>query len=594
VSIIRESEVNPLNSRTTSAGLLSLLVLALAACSQSGPSVSRGGNERFAKYVDDFTESYLQAHQDFAVNAGRHEFDGQIPATSAAGIAAEIERLRGERRKAVAFFESNLSAEERFQRDYVVAVIDKDLYWLDAARRPFWNPAFYVDVLEPSPYIQRNYASADVRMAAFTKYANEVPRVAADARANLAMPMARTLLNYGIDSFGGLADYFEKDVPAAFASVTDPKLKADFAAANAKAITAMRDLTAYLKTQLPSALPSFALGPDLFAKMVHDTEGVDLTLEQLENAGRADLERNLQALREACVDFLKGKTLAECVAKVSARKPAGGTVEAARAQLPKLRAFIVEHDLVSIPGAEQAEVAEAPPYGRSNFAFINIPGPYEKNLPSVYNVAPPDTAWSAAEQAAYIPSESALFFTSVHEVWPGHFLQFLHSNRASWRFGQLFVGYAFAEGWAHYSEEMMWEAGLGAGDPAMHIGQLQQALTRNVRYLCAISIHARGRPPADCDTMFREQAFRDAGNARQQAARGVYDPAYLNYTLGKLMIRKLRSDWTASRGGRAAWKQFHDQFLSYGGPPVPLVRRQMLGNGSGDVLELPKAAQPEG
>lgn len=580
-----------LSHRARSAGLLSLLVIALAACSQGGSGASASGNDRWVKYVADFTESYFKAHQDFAVNAGRHEFDGQMPATSAAGIAAEIERLRDERRKAVGFFESNLSAEERLQRDYVVAVIDRDLFWLAAARQPFWNPAFYVNALEPSPYIERNYAGPEVRLAAFTKYATEVPRVAADARANLAMPMAATLLNYGIDSFGGLADYFEKDVPAAFATVTDTKLKSDFAVANGRAIAAMRDLAAYLKTQLPTATRSFALGPELFAKMVHDTEGVDLSLEQLENAGRADLERNLQALREACVDFLKGKTVEDCVAKASARKPAAGTVEAARAQLPKLRAFIVEHDLVSIPGTEEAQVAEAPPYARSNFAFINIPGPFEKNLPSVYNVAPPDSKWSAAEQAGYIPSESALLFTSVHEVWPGHFLQFLHSNRASWQFGRLFVGYAFAEGWAHYSEEMMWEAGLGAGDPALHIGQLQQALTRNVRYLCALSIHARGLAPADCDKMFREQAFRDPGNARQQAARGVYDPAYLNYTLGKLMIRKLRADWIASRGGRAAWKQFHDQFLSYGGPPVPLVRRQMLGNNSGDVLELAKPGQ---
>ncbi len=482
------------------------------------------------------------------------------------------------------------AASERFQRDYIVAVIDRDLFWLDKAREASWNPAFYVNVLDPNFYISREYASADVRIAAFTKYAAEVPRVLANARANLVMPLSKALLQYGIDSFGGYADYFEQDVPSAFASVTDPKLKEEFAAGNAKAVAAFRDFTTYLKSQLPSAKPKFALGAELFAIMVRDTEGVNVPLEDLENAGKADLERNLQALREACVDYLKGKSVEECIARASAKKPAGGTVAAATAQLPVLRAFIVEHDLVTIPGTEQARVAEAPPYARSNFAFINIPGPYEKNLPSIYNVAPPNPAWSKAEQDAYVPSESTLLFTSVHEVWPGHFLQFLHSNRASWRFGQLFVGYAFAEGWAHYSEEMMWDAGLGDGSPEIHIGQLQQALTRDVRYLCAIAIHAREQPPEDCEKMFREQAFRDPGNARQQATRGVYDPAYLNYTLGKLMIRKLRADWTATHGGRAAWKQFHDQFLSYGGPPIPLVRKQMLGNQSGDLLDLPKPA----
>jgi hypothetical protein len=570
--------------RAVSCLLVAVVLGGMAAC---GPSA--GVSERWAQFVDQFTESYFRAHPDFAVSQGRHEFDGQLPDVSAKGVAAEVERLRAERRAAIAFLEGRLSAVERFQRDYVVAVIDRDLFWLDLAKRPFWNPAYYMDVLEPSYYVEREYAPPEKRMEAFTRYAGEVPRIVADARANLAMPLARTLLDYGIDSFGGLADYFEKDVPAAFAGVTDAKLKGEFAAANGRAIASLRDLVAYLKAQIPSARPGFSLGSGLFLTMLRDTEGVDVSLEELESAGRADLERNQDALREACNEFLKGRSIADCIARADSKKPAGGTVAAARAQLPMLRQFILDQDLVSIPGDEQARVAEAPPYARSNFAFINIPGPYEKNLPSVYNVAPPDPTWSKAQQEAYLPSESTLLFTSVHEVWPGHFLQFLHSNRVSWRFGQLFVGYAFAEGWAHYSEEMMWEAGLGGGDPETHIGQLRAALMRDVRYLCAIAIHAREQSPDDCERMFREQAYADPGNAHQQAARGVYDPAYLNYTLGKLMIRKLRNDWTGSRGGRAAWKQFHDQFLGYGGPPIPLVRRQMLGVGSGDPLAIPKS-----
>jgi uncharacterized protein (DUF885 family) len=172
-----------------------------------------------------------------------------------------------------------------------------------------------------------------------------------------------------------------------------------------------------------------------------------------------------------------------------------------------------------------------------------------------------------------------LLFTSVHEVWPGHFLNFLHSNRSTSKFGQVFVGYAFAEGWAHYTEEMMWEAGLGNGDPETHIGQLANALLRNARFLSAIGLHTKGMTVAQSDRLFREEAYTDPGTARQQALRGTYDPAYLNYTLGKLMIRNLREDWTKSRGGRSAWKEFHDRFLSYGGPPIPLVRRAMVGEG---------------
>jgi uncharacterized protein (DUF885 family) len=205
-------------------------------------------------------------------------------------------------------------------------------------------------------------------------------------------------------------------------------------------------------------------------------------------------------------------------------------------------------------------------------------------MPSVYYIAPPDPTWSKAEQDAYIPGKSSLLFTSAHEVWPGHFVQFLHANRSPFKFGQLFVGYAYAEGWAHYTEEMMWEAGLGNGDAGTHIGQLGEALLRNVRFLCAIGMHTQGMSVASCETMFREQAYQDPGGARQQAARGTYDPAYINYTLGKLMIRKLRADWTANHGGRTAWREFHDRFLSYGGPPIPLVREQMLGTAKGDLF----------
>ena len=220
---------------------------------------------------------------------------------------------------------------------------------------------------------------------------------------------------------------------------------------------------------------------------------------------------------------------------------------------------------------------ESPPYMRWNFAYIDPPGPFEHGLPSVYYVAPPDPSWSAKEKAEYLPGTADLLFTSVHEVWPGHFLQFLHANRSPDLFGRVFVGYAFAEGWAHYAEEMMWEAGLAEGDPETHIGQLSNALLRDARFLSSIGMHTRGMTVADAETFFREEGLQSAPTARQQAARGTFDPPYLNYTLGKLLIRQLRDDWTKTRGGRAGWKAFHDAFLTYGGPAIGLMREAMMG-----------------
>jgi hypothetical protein len=346
----------------------------------------------------------------------------------------------------------------------------------------------------------------------------------------------------------------------------------------------MQDLSQWFREQKPGGNEAYVLGPELFAKMLRMNELVTTPLDKLEAIGRADLERNLAALKDGCERYAPKASIESCIARVSADKPQGGAVAGARRQLAQLRQFVVDHEIVSIPGEEEALVMEAPAYRRQNSAYIDIPGPYEKNLPSVYRIAPPDPTWPKAEQEAYTQGQADLLFTSVHEVWPGHFLQFLHSNRASWRFGQLFVGYAFAEGWAHYSEELMIEKGLAQGAPERHIGQLIKALLRNVRYMCAIGLHTQGMTVAQCEQMFKEKAYLDPGNARQQAARGTYDPGYLNYTLGKLMIRKLRSDWSASRGGEQAWKQFNDEFLSYGGPPIPLLRRQMLEGSVGELF----------
>lgn len=535
-------------------------------------------------FIDQYIESYLAAHPAWAVMQGRHEYDGRLPDWSPEGIQSEIERLKMAHEGALAFAASELGASGEYQRQYLLASIERALFWMDKAEWPFVNPAFYfdwqMDSLDPSPYISLHYAPLEERLKAYTRFASNIPRAAAQIRANLRMPMARTRLEYGISSFGGMAAYFENDVPGVFATVGDEVLQTAFAAANQAAVAAMNDLTDWLKSNRATANEEYALGPELFQQMIYDTERVDIPLAELEAMGREDLRRNQLALAEACAEFAPGETIQKCFARMAGRKPAGGAVQTARLQLVEIKQFLIDQNLVSIPGTEEALVAESPPYARSNSAYINIPGPYENNQPSVYYISPPDSSWSEEVQQAYVPGESDLLFTSVHEVWPGHFLNFVHANRAEWKFGRLFVTYAFGEGWAHYTEEMMLDAGLRGASAETRIGQLSNALLRNARFLSAIGLHTQGMSVADSEKLFIEEAYQDEGTARQQAARGTYDPAYLNYTLGKLMIRQLREDWTAERGGREAWRAFHDTFLSFGGPPIPLVRARMM-EGSG-------------
>jgi uncharacterized protein (DUF885 family) len=548
---------------------------------QVSSPVQQAKTETWEKFVIRQIEEHINAHPQWAVVQGRHEYDGQLPDWSRAGIEKEAARLHRARDEAMAFADDQLSPEQLYQREYLVSRIDQDLFWIEKAKLPFRSPEYYFgwlsDSLDPSAYISLNYASLEERLRAFTRYLSNVPRAVGQIKDNLAMPMPRTWLQLGIDGFGGYADYFRDDVPAIWAAVDDEDLQQAFASANAEAIEAMQGMADWLKSNLPNATEDFALGPELFREMLWDTERVSISLEELEAIGRADMARNLQRLNGACEEFAPGATIQDCFSKMSGNKPRDGSVESARDQLEETRKFIVEEDLVSIPGAEEARVDESPPYARSNFAYINIPGAWEKNQPSIYYISPPNPAWPEDVQASYVAGESDLLFTSVHEVWPGHFLNFLHANRAPFFYGRVFVGYAFAEGWAHYTEEMMLEAGLRDGDPEARIGQISNALLRNARFLSTIGLHTKGWTVEESEKFFMEEAFQSEGTAIQQAARGTYDPAYLNYTMGKLMIKRLRDDWTATRGGRTAWREFHDEFLSYGGPPIPLVRQQMMG-----------------
>jgi uncharacterized protein (DUF885 family) len=530
-------------------------------------------------FRDSFIEGYFELNPSFAVDQGRHEFDGQIGDWSDESFARQRELLRAAIADAAVFDAAQLSEAQAFERDYLAHVARHELFWLEDADQPHTNLTWYFDNgLDPNVYIARPYADEATRLRALIAYLRAVPTAVAQIRANLETPMPLSFVEYGIAGFNGFAEYYRGDAKAAFAAVDDAALQAELTAAIETAAAAMSEAAAWLESQRATATQGFALGAERFARMLEATEAVRVSLDELEAIGRADLARNRAALEAACAEFAPGATLGECMVRMDARKSPLGPVAEAREQLPALKQFIGDTELVSIPGTEDALVEEAPPYNRQNSAYIEIPGPYETGMPSVFYIAPPDPAWTAEEQAAYVPGIKNLLYTSVHEVWPGHFLNYLHANRAPSLFGRVFVGYAFAEGWAHYTEELVVEAGLDGGSAETRIGQLSNALLRNCRYLSAIGLHARGMTQEQSRELFRTECFQDEGTARQQSARGTYDPAYLNYTLGKLMIRKLRDDYTASRGGRPAWREFHDSFLRYGGPPIPLVRRAMLGN----------------
>jgi len=541
--------------------------------------------QSWSAFVNEFIEDYFVAHPDFAVRAGRHDFDGKLPDWSAEGIATEISRLRAEKERVLNFRDDALHGNDIFERDYLYTVIDSELFWLESAEWPFRCPQFYADGIDPDVYVSREYASLEERLVAYIAYAKAVPTAAQQIAKNLLRtPLPKTYVQIGRTVFGGLASFYENEVPPIFAAVDNQSLQQELHLANSAAIIAMQDLDRRLESQETDATNNFFLGEEKLTEMLKRTEGVLVPLDELDIIGRRDLSHNQTQLKEACSIYAPNLTVQQCVARANSIKPARGSIETAREQLDYLKRFVRDKKIVTIPGEGEALVAEAPAHRRWNPAYISIPGVFEREFSAIYYLAPPNPSWSQAEREAYVPSTSSLLFTSIHEVWPGHFLQFLHAKQSNSQLGRLFVGYAFSEGWAHYAEEMMWESGLGNDDPEIRIGQLLEALLRNVRLVVSLALHTGQMSVEEAETMFREQAYQDPANAREQAIRGTFDPAYLNFTMGKLMIKRLREDWTSSRGGRQAWQAFHDEFLKYGGPQIPLVRREMLNTKTGSLF----------
>ena len=565
-----------MNLRETSVGLIAALAAAAGAMSGCGGeapeeeqvAIAESGWQRF---TGEFIEDLFAAEPTRAVWAGRHEFDGQLQDVSARAIRGRGDMLRRYARRAQEEYSADtLSPEQDLERRHLVSSIEGMLFSVEVAEYHLRNPAWYAGPLSPSVYVSREYAPKDERLAALTAHLQDVPAYLEQMRGTLEPPFPRPFVRTALVNFGGLASHLEDDAPGLFADVADEDLQAAFAEALAPAVQALREVETWLELRLEDAIGDFALGEERYRELLWRRYRIDLDWKTLKGVAQADLARNLELLRTTCKLIDPEITITDCAAMVRDDKPGQGAVARANEQLPELKEFLVQADIIGIPSDETAFVAEAPAYRRTNSAYIEIPGAYEEGLPAIYYIAGPDPEWPPEVQRQYVPGEADLLNTSVHEVWPGHFLHSLYVKRSGNRMGKIIWNGMLSEGWAHYTEELMQEAGLGEG-------KILDALMRDVRFLSSIGLHVEGMSVETSQRMFAELAYLDPGNAEQQALRGTYDPDYFVYTLGKLIIVKMREDWTAERGGRAAWKEFHEQLLSLGSAPLPALREAMMG-----------------
>lgn len=541
----------------------------------------------FAELRASILEGYAEIFPGRAVERGLHQYDGKLRATSADGLALDIEFIEAARDDLSAIDPSTLSPLEQVEHGTLLLGARAELFELQTRRAPWRDPMFYLGALNVVPYIARDYAPLPERAAAVIAIAKGSTEHLANAQANLEDGLPRTFIDTALLQVRGTITFVQTDVPAAMTGLSDDQAAA-LSAALGQMEQALRGYEAFLVGRQATATDDYSLGPEGFVEMLRQTQGIDVSLERLREIGQADLDRNLAAMEAAAKQIDPERSVRETVLAVQAEKPATDKVLAvATAQSEQMRRVLLDKQIISIPSEDVAVLRESPPFMRWNAAFLDPAGPFETGaLPSFYYISPPDPAWPKEQQRAYVPGTTDLLFITIHEVWPGHFLHGLHLKAQPSDVLKSYWNYAMGEGWAHYTEEMMWEAGF-TDDPRVHVGQLQNALLRNVRYMSALGLHTEGMTVEQSLAKFRDEAFQDEANARQQAVRGTFDPMYLSYTLGKLIILKLRDDYRAkveADGGTFSLMEFHDRLLSYGAAPLPVIRRAMLGDDAGPLL----------
>ena len=547
------------------------------------PGLAAAAPADYTAAVAEYFRGEYAAHPTEATALGLHFGDARLDDISAAAHAADIARLHAIQDRLRAIPAAGLSAMEQDDRDVLVAQIGGQLLELETIQQWRHNPAVYVDLSTNAVYeiIERDFAPLSSRLESAIAREEQLPAMLAEARKNLtAMPPV--FIDIAQEELAGAVGFIGHDVPEAFDSITDDAARRRLADATKKVLAAYADYKAWLTAQKPNAHGSFVLGKDTLQRLLA-ADLVTATPEQVLAAGRAQLAKDSAAFKVAS-KAVDPQTPAHALDVLGQDHPDGAhLISTAREGLAELQRFIVTKKILTLPSNALPVVAETPPFSRALvFGEMDPPGPYETHATTAYYyITPPDTTEPKADQEKYLAyfNRTLLENLSVHEALPGHFTQFLFSqSHPHWSdIRKTAHSYTATEGWAHYTEQMMPDEGLGAGDPKLRLAQLQDALLRDCRLVASISMHTSIMTLSEAAEMMGKQCFQPHDVAYKEARRGTSDPAYFSYTLGKLEILKLRSDVQAKEGKAFTLAHFHDRFLSAGLVPISVIRREIMG-----------------
>ena len=542
----------------------------------------------YAQVVGQIFDAYYRANPTAATDLGLHQYDGQLEDYSRAAVDREVAEIGRQIASLSAIDPGTLSTDDRLDREWLLGWLEGRRLYLAEVRTWARDPDYYASGIANSAFslIKRDYAPAEQRMRSMIERARAMPAALAAARANLADP-PRVYVEIAIEQIDGTRELFRTAVVDAFAEVKDAGLQAELKAANDAVIAALDDYKAWLQKEvLPTAKGQYAWGADLYSRVLRATELVDTPLPQLLAIAERDLKRNQAAFVETARRIDPDRTPLEVLADVQRDHPAPDRLlSTTQDSLDALGRFMTDRRIVTIPpGSPPAQVRETPPFMRATTtASMDTPGPFEQNkMRGYYNMTPPDPSWTKEqiEEFMTVWYYAAISNTSVHEVWPGHYLQFLYTPQYPTMPRKAIYSNANVEGWAHYTEEMVIDEGWKSDDPRYRLAQLQDALLRDARFIVGIRMHTQGMSTAEAEDFFVEQGYQPRPVAEIETKRGTSDALYGYYTLGKLAILKLRDDYRRVRGDAYSLGEFHDRFLEVGPLPLPLVRERMLGNRS--------------
>lgn len=544
-------------------------------------------NDDFTKLADEFLKEYLSWNPEVATALGLHEYDGKSSDVSLEARNSQYGRLKDYLARLESINSADLSFKNYLDYKIILNEIRKDIFSIEVRDSHRRNPMMYAGMIDVNIYVARDFAPIEDRVRSIISIEKNAPEIFRNARRNLNDALPKTYVETAISIARGSADFLGKDLLIALKDVENKSLMNEFNTVNTATIKELNDFADYLeKEKLPKVNDDFRLGCDNFRRMTSEGEFIDYSPEQILELGMQQIKKEKELFEEVARKIDPTKKAIDVYKDIQNDHPtAEGLIPDTRKNMEAIRQFLIDKNIVTIPSEVRALVEETPQYARAtSFASMDTPGPFEKSTQAFYYVTPVEDSWSEKQKNEWLTAFN--FYTtdivSIHEAYPGHYVQFLHVNASdASRYQKIFGSYAFSEGWAHYTEQMMIDEGFGKDKDEItaakyHLAQLSESLLRYCRLCASIMMHCQGKSVEDATKFFMENCYYEEKPSHSEAIRGTFDPDYLYYSLGKLMLLKLRDDYQKQEGENYSLRKFHDTILQYGSPPVPLLREIIL------------------